>query len=234
MFDQLFFVLIQLQPLVDVGVALDEFGGGKTHGNTGLFRMVLDLVDHRVDAAMDGTGGAEIVHGGVDLVFRRSHSDPNQFLHALVLDRRDGDHRDAQSLGHGFDVDGAAVFRDLVHHVQCQYHGNAHLHELQRQIEVPLNVGGVHNVDEAVRFLVQDEVPGDNLLRRVGADGVDAGQVHHGAVLLPPDRAGLLVYSDAGEVAHMLIGAGELIEEGGLAAVLVAGQRENHAFASST
>ena len=196
--------------------------------------VVLDLVDHRVDAAVDRTGGAEVIHGGVDLIFGDCHSDPHQFFHAFVLDCGDGHHRDSQRLGHGLDVDGAAVGGDLIHHVQGQHHGDAHLHELQRQVEVPLDIGGVDNVDEAVGLLVQNEIPGDDLLRRVGADGVNARQVHHRAVFLAPDGAGFLVHGDAGKVAHVLIGAGELVEEGGLAAVLVAGQRENHDSATST
>ena len=86
----------------------------------------------------------------------------------------------------------------------------------------------------SVGLLIEDEIPGDDLLRRIGADGVDARQVHHLAVPLPPDVAGLLVHRDAGKVAHMLIGAGELVEEGGFAAVLIAGQGEDHAFFTST
>ena len=38
------------------------------------------------------------------------------------------------------------------------------------------------------------------------------------------DGAAFAVDGDAGEIAHMLIGAGQLVEKGGLAAVLVAGQ----------
>ena len=232
--DQLFFVLVQLQPLIDVGVAFDELRGGKAHRDVRLLGVILDLVDHRMDATVDRTGRAEVVHGGVDLVFGDCHGDPHQFLYAFVLDCGDGYHGDAQRLGHGLDVDGSAVGGDLIHHVQGQHHGDAHLHELQRQVEVPLDVGGVDNVDEAVGLLVQNEIPGDDLLRRVGADGVNARQVHHRAVFLAPDGAGFLVHGDAGKVAHVLIGAGELVEEGGLAAVLVAGQRENHDSATST
>ena len=43
---------------------------------------------------------------------------------------------------------------------------------------------------------------------------------------MPADHAVLAVHRYAGEVAHMLVGAGELVEEGGLAAVLVAHQRK--------
>jgi uncharacterized protein YlaN (UPF0358 family) len=38
------------------------------------------------------------------------------------------------------------------------------LYELQREIEVALDVGGVDDVDYAVGLLVADEVPGHDLL----------------------------------------------------------------------
>ena len=137
-------------------------------------------------------------------------------------------------MGHSLHVDGAAAGGDLIHHVQGQYHGNTHLHQLERQVQVPLDIGGVHDINEAVGLLVQDEIPGDNLLRRIGPDGVDARQVDHRAVLFPPDGARLLIHRHAGEIAHVLVGAGELVEQRGLAAVLVAGQCENHVPATST
>ena len=220
--------------LDDVLVPLDELGGGEADRDAGLFRVVLDLVDHRVDAAVDRAGGAEVVHRGVHLVPGGLDGDLHQLVHALVLHGGDGHHRDAQGLGEPLDVDGAAAGGDLVHHVQGQHHGDPHLHQLEGQVQIPLDIGGVHDVDEAVRLLVQDEVPGDDLLRRIGPDGVDARQIHHRAVLLAPDGAGLLIHRHAGEVAHVLVGAGELVEQCGLAAVLIAGQREDHVPATST
>ena len=174
--------------------------------------MILDLVDHGVDAAVHRAGGAEVVHRRIGPGARGVHGGADQLLHALVFHGGDGHHRDAQSLGHGLDVDGTAAAGHLVHHVQRQHHGDAHLHQLQREVEVALDVGGVHDVDDAVGLLVQDEIPGDDLLRRIGPDGVNARQVHNRAVLLAPDGAGLLVHGDAGEVAHVLVGAGELVE----------------------
>ena len=105
---------------------------------------------------------------------------------------------------------------------------------MQRQIEVALDVGGVHDVDDAVGLLLKDVVPGDDLLLGIGPQGIDARQIHHGAALFSPDLAGLLVHSDAGEVAHVLVGAGEGVEQRGFAAILIADQGENHTAASFT
>ena len=150
----------------------------------------------------------------------------HQLCHALVFGGDDGDHRDAQQLFHAVDVDGAAVAPDLVHHVQGQDHGHVQLQQLHGQVEVALDVGGVHDVDDPCGMLVENELPGDDLLVGVGGEGIDAGQVGDQGLLVAPDAPALLVYGDAGEVAHMLVGPGELVEQGGFAAVLVAGQGE--------
>ena len=232
--DKLQLILVQSQPCPDVLVVLNELGGGEAHRQARGLGVVLNLVDHGVDAAVYRPGGAEVVDSRQGLIPGRRHGDADQLLHAVILHGGDGDHRDTQGSGHGLDVDGAAAGGDLVHHVQGQHHGDAHLQQLEGQVQVPFDVGGVHNIDDAVGPLVENKVPGDDFLRRVGADGVDARQVHHRAVLLPSDGAGLLVHRHAGKVAHVLIGAGELVEEGGLTAVLVAGQSEDHDCATST
>ena len=150
----------------------------------------------------------------------------HQLRHALVLRGGNRHHRHAQLSLHGVDVDASAVGRDLVHHVQGHHHGHSHLQKLHGQIQVPLDVGGVHDVDDAVGLFVQDEVPGDDLLTAVGRHGVDAGQVRDQGVLISLNGAVLAVHRHTGKIAHVLVGAGEPVEEGGLAAVLVADQGE--------
>ena len=99
-----------------------------------------------------------------------------------------------------------------------------HLQELDCEIEVPLDVRGVHDVDDGRGLLIQDEAAGDDLLAAVGGHGVDAGEVRDQRLGVTLDDPVLPVHGDAGEVAHVLVGAGELVEEGGLPRVLVAHQ----------
>ena len=101
---------------------------------------------------------------------RRSQGLVHQLRHALALGGGNGHHRDAQLPAHPLHVHGAAVGPDLVHHVQGQHHGHPQLQQLQRQVQVALDVGGVHDVDDAVGFLVEDVVPGDDLLGRVNGE----------------------------------------------------------------
>ena len=53
-------------------------------------------------------------------------------------------------------------------------HGGVQLHELHGQVEVALDVGGIHDVDDAGGLFADDELPGDDLLAGVGRHGVDA------------------------------------------------------------
>ena len=148
----------------------------------------------------------------------------HDLLHALARGGADGHHRHAEHPLHAVDVHRAAVARELVHHVERHHHGDAHLQALHGEVEVALDVGGVHDVDDAQGMLVEHEVAAHQLLARVGRERVDAGQVGDHGVRIAADDAVLAVHRDAGEVAHVLVGARELVEEGRLAAVLVADQ----------
>ena len=75
-------------------------------------------------------------------------------------------------------------------------------------------------------IFLQNEVAGNQLLTAVGRHGIDAREIRDERVRIAADDAGLAVDRDAGEVADVLIGAGELVEERRLAAVLVAYERE--------
>lgn len=64
--------------------------------------------------------------------------------------------------------------------------------------------------------------------------GVDAGQIHHGAAFFIYDLSHLLVYRDTGKVADMLIGSGEGVEESRFPAVLISNECKDHFGSSST
>ena len=191
-------------------------------------------MDHRVDAAVDrGVVDAEVRNRGDGLAPGGITGHVQQLRHALPLGRGDGHHRHPQVPAEAPHVHRAAVCPQFVHHVQGDDRGTAQLQQLQRQVEVALDVGGVHHVDDAVRLLVDDEVPGDDLLLGVGAQGVDARQVHRRAVFEPAHLARLLLHRHAGEVSHVLVGARQGVEQRGLAAVLVSGQGKYHGVSTS-
>ncbi len=211
-------------------VPLHQLPGGEGHRQAGGLPVVLDEVADRVEAPVEGPAvvvlAAEVLAERPLLVFRHVDGVVHQLRHALVFRRGDGHHRHPQHGLHAVDVDGPPVAPELVHHVQGHHHGHVHLQKLHGQIQVPLEVGGVHDVDDGPGLFLQDEVPGDQLLAGIGGHGVDPRQVGDSGVGPAPDDPVLPVHGDPGEVAHVLAGPGELVEEGGLAAVLVAHQGE--------
>ena len=228
--DHLFFVLVELQGRLDALVALHELCGRKAHRDACGLGMILDQVDDAVDAAVDGAAvillAAEIHPARPLLILCDMERMVHQLVHALVLCRRDGHDRDAQHGLHLIDADSAAVAAHLVHHVQRQHHRRIQLHELHGEVQIPLDVGGVHDIDDARGLLADDELPGHDLLAGIGRHGIDAGQVCDLRIRVIPDRTALAVHRHTREIADVLVGAGELVEEGRLAAVLVARQRK--------
>ena len=73
MLDQFFFVLVEPEHLFHRRIALDEPRCGKARADARCLRMVLNLMAHRVDAPVDRTRLAEIIHLRQNLPFRRAH-----------------------------------------------------------------------------------------------------------------------------------------------------------------
>ena len=215
---------VQPQGLAHQLIPLDELHRGPVSGNSGGVGPVVDQLSHPV---VDEVGIVVIKvvglhrHAPVDLLVGRGE----QRVDILPRAGGDGNDRHPQHLGESGAVDLVPVLLRLVHEVEGDDHGPLQLQKLHRQVEVALDIGGVHNVDDGVGMLAHDEVPGHDLLHGVGGQGVDPRQVHHGHVpAVDPGLALLLLHRHAGPVAHILVGAGESVEEGGLATVGVAHQ----------
>lgn len=110
--------------------------------------------------------------------------------------------------------------------LRARDHGAVELHKLHGEVEVALDIGGVDDIDDGIRARGENEVAADDLLAGIGRQRVDAGQVRDDGLGMSLDLAVLAVDRDAGEVAHMLVRARELVEQRGLSAILVARQRE--------
>ena len=146
-------------------------------------------------------------------------------LHAaLALQCADLHHLAAQGIAEFSGVDLVAVLADQVHHVHRYHYGQAQFDQLGGEVQVPLDVGAVHDVQNPVRLLLHQVVPGHHFLQGVRGQGVNARQVLNDHVLVTFQPALLLFHRDAGPVAHVLVGAGQIVEQRGLAAVRIAGQ----------
>ena len=109
-----------------------------------------------------------------------------------------------------------------VGHVERDDHGDAGLYELSRQVEIPLDVRGIHQVDDDIRILLEQIVTGDDLLQSIRTERIDAGKVRDDdllAALFILQPAFLLLDRDTRPVADILVGSCECIEHCRLAAV---------------
>ena len=179
-----------------------------------------DLLDgalHFGDEAQIGRGSR--------LLLGRIDGRLDKFVHALALERGRLDHRAAQALRELRHIDLVAVFAHEIHHVERHDHRKAQVEDLRRQIKVALEVRGVHEVDHDVGTALQKVVTRHDLLGRVRRKRVDARQVRDGHVLVARVGAFLLLHGHARPVAHVLRGAGQVVEHRRLAAVRVAGKR---------
>ena len=220
----------------DQRVALDHLRRGEAHGQARRLRIGIDEVHERVNAAVHLAEriarllacGAKVDVPGDFAVHRNVHRVVDKLVDTLVLHRRNGHDRNAERRLEFVDAHRAAVCGELVHHVEREHHGNIEFHQLQREIKVALDVGRVDDVDDRGGLLLDEEVARHDLLVRVRRERVDAGKVDHRRLGMAAQLALLFVDSDAGEVSDMLICACELVEQRGLAAVLVAGKRKGN------
>ena len=165
--DELFFVLVEFERIFDAVVSFNKPRRGKARVDARRLRVVFDLVADRMDAPVHGARLAEVIDLRQNFPLRHAHGFVNELRHAVGRRRADGDDRNAERLCHFLHVDTAAVSGQLVHHVERQNRRHAQRQKLQCQIEVPLQIRRVDDVDDTVRLLVEDKVARDDLLRRV-------------------------------------------------------------------
>ncbi|MNG78485.1 hypothetical protein D3C79_370640 [compost metagenome] len=89
-----------------------------------------------------------------------------QQANAVGLGRNHGYHRTAKALGQGGDIDLNILALGNILHVQGHDARNTQLQQLQRQVEVAFQVGGIDHVDQHIRITAQDVMTGDLLIQR--------------------------------------------------------------------
>ena len=228
MFQHIGFVCIEVQLLENTAVSLDKLAGGKTDRNAGTSCVIFDQMACGMNTAMDRTAlilrTAEILTERLFLVPGNVDRMADQLIHALIFGGGDRDHGHAEHGFHFIDLEGTAVAGDFVHHIQGNYHRRLHLQQLHGKIEVTFDVGGVDDVDDGFGLLVQNKIPGNQLFTGIGRHGIDSGEIGNQSIGLTPDYPVLTIYRNTGKIPDVLIGTGQLVEQGRLAAVLVSDQ----------
>ena len=222
-------LLQQLDQLPAPGLVVDQRLGHLAHGALGVVAVL------HAPPALEcfGSHGARIraaVHahahrprqgrlGGRDLGDGR-----HQVVHPQALVAHGRHHRHAQGFGEARGVDLQVAVPGHVGHVQHHHQGQADLQQFGGQVEVPLEVGRVQHVHHHVGRAVQQVVPGNQFLLREGGQAVGPGQVHQFHVQATALAGALLpLHGHARVIAHPLARTREVVEDGGLARVGIAG-----------
>ena len=206
-------------------IAFHHLARRKTQRYACSLRMVFNQVNHGMNTTVHGTSmvgrATEVGTTWSLLVACHMNGVIHQFLHTFVFGCRNRHNWYSEAGFKLIDVDSAAIVAHLVHHIQSKHHRYAQFHQLHGQIQVALNVGGVHNVDDALWLGIENELARHYFLARVRRKRIDAGQVHHLGIGVSFDNARLAVDGHARKITHMLIRTSERIKQRGLAAVLI-------------
>ena len=219
---------IQIELCHDQLVAFNHLAGRKPDRQSCLLRMIFNQMTDRMNAAVNRSAMvravAEVLPHGLFLVPGDMQCVTYQLIHTGIPGRGDRHNRNAEHGFHGVDIHGTAVPGHFIHHVQRHYRGHAHFQKLHGKIQTPLNAGYIHDVNDGHGLFIEHKIPGYQFFAGIRRHGIDAGKICHQRIGMSTDGAVLPVHRDTGEIAHMLVGTGQLIKKGGLSAVLIAHQ----------
>ncbi len=153
-FHQIQFIIGKFQSLYDVLVTLYNLGCRKPGRHTDSLRMILHLMADRMNTAVHRALLTKVRHLGINSFGRNLLDSGNQIFNALIFHRTDGNHRDTQRLLHFGNVNRSAVSPHFIHHIKRQHHRNMQFQELEGKIQISFNIGGIHDIDDSVRFLL--------------------------------------------------------------------------------
>ena len=159
--DTLQLVLIKAEGLDYELISLDEFGCRKANGNRRGTRVVLDQLGDAMDAAVECAvvrrvlgARAEVDATGALAIARDVHRMLHELADTLVLGGGDGNHGHAELARESrftSMLPPLPVSSSIMLSAMHRRHGRS-VHELERQIEVALDVRRVDDVDDAVRL----------------------------------------------------------------------------------
>ena len=157
--------------------------------------------------------------------FCQFHRSAGSLRTALTFQRADLQHFAAQSLPQLFQIDGIPILADQINHIDGNHHRVSQFNQLSGQVEIPLNICSVNDIQDSIRALLDQICTGHNLLRRIGRQRINARKILERYMLKPFQRTLLFFHGNPRPVTHILIGSCQRIKQGRLSAVWISGQR---------
>ena len=223
-FDRLLDVIGEAHRCKDFVISLKQFDGIPAALRLGDVREGegFDLCESRFDVRREGLrlrDHVRLCH--FDGRFRGIHD-------RSALQCGDLHDRDTQVFGEFPDADLVAVLFDDVHHVDGDDGRDPEFEDLGREVEVSLEVRTVDDVEDGIGVLTQQVVSGNDLFQCVRREGVNAGKVGDGDIIVVFQLTFFFLDRDSGPVTNVLVGAGERVEQCGLTTVRVARKGNAH------
>ena len=132
------------------------------------FQVALDAADAVLDFVAVVDVNVTVVEIVALAAFKNMYHLLQQALQSPTRLERGGNHRHTHQRAQRVDVETVATALQFIVHVQGTHHPQVHIHELGGEIEVALNVGGVDDVDDDVRGIVQQLLADIQFLRGIG------------------------------------------------------------------
>lgn len=149
MFDDMYLLLRDGEHLFGRFIALHQLRGGETGRTVTDRRLIFDDMRDGMDRLMDFTGTKIQVFRNF-LLFCRFDQLIYQVADSFIFARGNRYNRNSQEFTELFYVDCIAAGPHFIHHVEGDDHGFAQLHQLERQVQVSLNVSGIHDIENAI------------------------------------------------------------------------------------
>ena len=128
------------------------------------------------------------------------------------------DYRASKAGGQRVDIDADVLFFRDIEHIQRDHAGDAELQQLQRQIEVTLQIGRIDHVYQHVGVAAENIVAGNLLIQRGlrgdGGQGIGARKVYQRDLMIGGVEATLFALNGHPRpVPDTLARAGELVKQ---------------------
>ena len=111
-----------------------------------------------------------------------------------------------------------------VHHVDGDNDGNSDLQKLGGKVQISLQIGTIHDIQNDIRLLVNQIISRNHFLRGVRGKRVDTGKILDDHILMPLQFSFLLFNGYAWPVTDVLGTSGQIVKQRCFPAVRVSGK----------
>ena len=148
----------------------------------------------------------------------------NGLVDRLALQGRNFNDFTAKLRGKLFNVNLVAVFPDKIHHVDGNHHRETNFSQLRGQVQVPLDICTIDDIQYNVRFIIHQIISGNDFLIGIRAQGINTGKILNDYIMVSAVMPFLLFNGNPRPVSNILVTAGKIVKQCSLSAVRVSCQ----------